>query len=113
LQGIVMARGPFGTFVTGTSSAESAFSPQAINLGVFHMPLFFIIAIGAGAFTLGATAVDVTSDVNAQRRDPTVQAQQMQPQQMQPQQLQFRTLAECQQAAVQQGHPPSVCQQRS
>jgi hypothetical protein len=25
------------------------------------MPLFFLIAIGAGAFTLGATAIDVTS----------------------------------------------------
>ena len=29
------------------------------------MPLFFIIAIGAGAFTLGATTVDVTSDTKA------------------------------------------------
>lgn len=26
------------------------------------MPLFFLIAIGAGAFTLGATTVDVVSD---------------------------------------------------
>lgn len=26
------------------------------------MPLFFLIAIGAGAFTLGATTVDVVND---------------------------------------------------
>jgi len=70
------------------------------------MPLFFIIAIGAGAFTLGATAVDVTSDVSAQRRDAAAQAQQVQ-------QVQYRTLAECQQAAVQQGLPATSCQQRS
>jgi len=67
------------------------------------MPLFFIIAIGAGAFTLGATAVDVTSDVNAQRRDRAVQAQQ----------VPYQTMEQCQQAAVQQGLPPSACQQRS
>jgi len=71
------------------------------------MPLFFIIAIGAGAFTLGATAVDVTSDVNAQRRDAA------QVQQVQPQQVQYRTMAECQQAAAQQGLPASSCQLRS
>ena len=74
------------------------------------MPLFFIIAIGAGAFTLGATAVDVTSDVSAQRRDRAVQAQQVQ---AQPQQVQYRTMAECQQAAAQQGLPATYCQQRS
>ncbi|HSI00911.1 MAG TPA: hypothetical protein VLA02_09930 [Reyranella sp.] len=72
------------------------------------MPLFFIIAIGAGAFTLGATAVDVTSDVRAQNRDRAVQAQQVQPQQ-----VQYRTMAECQQAAAQQGLPSTYCQQRS
>jgi len=67
------------------------------------MPLFFIIAIGAGAFTLGATAVDVTSDVSAQRRDHAVQAQQ----------VQYQTMEQCQQAAVQQGLLASSCQQRS
>jgi hypothetical protein len=72
------------------------------------MPLFFIIAIGAGAFTLGATAVDVTSDVSAQRRDAVVQAQQVQPQQ-----VQYQTRAECQQAAAQQGLPGTLCQKKS
>ena len=67
------------------------------------MPLFFIIAIGAGAFTLGATAVDVTSDVGAQRRDST----------MQPQQVYYQTMEQCQQAAAQQGLPAWTCQQRS
>jgi hypothetical protein len=71
----------------------------------FPMPLFFIIAIGAGAFTLGATAVDVTSDVNAQKRDPTAQVQQVQPQQQV-----YRSMAECQQAAAAQGLSANVCQ---
>ncbi|HYD07034.1 MAG TPA: hypothetical protein VEC60_14965 [Reyranella sp.] len=71
------------------------------------MPLFFIIAIGAGAFTLGATAVDVTSDVSAQKRDESAQVRQVQ----QPQQQQvYRTMAECQQAAVAQGLSANVCQ---
>jgi len=66
------------------------------------MPLFFIIAIGAGAFTLGATAVDVTSDVSAQRRDQAVQSQQV-----------YQTMEQCQQAVAQRGLPASSCQQRS
>ncbi|MBN9086619.1 MAG: hypothetical protein J0J01_06905 [Reyranella sp.] len=70
------------------------------------MPLFFIIAIGAGAFTLGATAVDVTSDVNAQKRDESAQMQQVQPQQQA-----YKSLAECQQAAAAQGLSANVCQQ--
>jgi hypothetical protein len=72
------------------------------------MPLFFIIAIGAGAFTLGATAVDVTSDVSAQRRDRALQAQQVQPQQVQT----YQSMADCQQAAAQQNLPATVCQQQ-
>ena len=72
------------------------------------MPLFFIIAIGAGAFTLGATTVDVTSDVSAQRRDRAVQAQQVQPQQ-----VQYQTMADCQQAAARQGLPATACQPKS
>src|SRR5256885_1260224 len=32
-------KGPIGTFVTGTFSAESAFSPKANNLGVIHAAL--------------------------------------------------------------------------
>ena len=39
------------------------------------MPLFFIIAIGAGAFALGATTVDATSDMRAQRESPTAQVE--------------------------------------
>jgi hypothetical protein len=35
------------------------------------MPLFFIIAIGAGAFTAGATAVDVTTDSRQARMHQT------------------------------------------
>jgi len=71
------------------------------------MPLFFIIAIGAGAFTLGATTVDVTSDVSAQNRERALQAQQVQPVQT------YQSMADCQQAAAQQNLPASVCQQKS
>ena len=71
------------------------------------MPLFFIIAIGAGAFTLGATAVDVTSDSSAQKRDQLTQTQQVQPLQAYP------TLADCVRAAAQQNLPASTCQQGS
>jgi hypothetical protein len=73
------------------------------------MPLFFIIAIGAGAFTLGATAVDVTSDVSAQKRDRIAQVQQVQPQQQQV----YQSMADCQQAAAAQGLSASVCQPKS
>lgn len=72
------------------------------------MPLFFIIAIGAGAFTVGATAVDVTSDTSAQNRERALQAQQVQPQ---PQA--YPTLADCVRAAAQQNLPASTCQQGS
>ena len=68
------------------------------------MPLFFIIAIGAGAFTLGATAIDVTNDVSAQKREEAAQVHQLQQQQV------YRTMAECQQAAVAQGLSANVCQ---
>jgi len=64
------------------------------------MPLFFIIAIGAGAFTLGATAVDATSDSRS-RPSPVQQGQA------------YRTMAECQQAAAAQGLSAGVCQQGS
>ena len=43
------------------------------------MPLFFIIAIGLGAATVGATTVDVTSDMRAHDRDRAAQVQQVQP----------------------------------
>lgn len=71
------------------------------------MPLFFIIAIGAGAFTLGATAVDVTSDTAAQNRERAAQVQVEPPQQI------YRSMADCQQAAVAQGFSPDACQPRN
>lgn len=71
------------------------------------MPLFFIIAIGAGAFTMGATAVDVTSDTTAQNRERAAQVQQVQPQQT------YQSMADCQQAAAAQGLSAAVCQQQS
>ena len=72
------------------------------------MPLFFLIAIGAGAFTMGATAVDVTSDTSAQNRERAAQVQQVQPQQ---QGQVYRSMAECQQAAAAQGLSANMCQQ--
>jgi hypothetical protein len=65
------------------------------------MPLFFIIAIGAGAFTLGATTVDVTSDVRQQR---TAQAQTNNYQA-----AGFATYEDCLRAAAQQSLPASAC----
>jgi hypothetical protein len=70
------------------------------------MPLFFIIAIGAGAFTMGATAVDVTTDVNSPKRDQA-QVQQVQPQQT------YQSMADCQQAAAAKGLSANVCRQQS
>jgi hypothetical protein len=71
------------------------------------MPLFFIIAIGAGAFTVGATAVDVTNDVSVQRRERAAEHA------AQAQQVQYLTMEQCQQAAAQQGLPATTCQPRS
>ena len=67
------------------------------------MPLFFLIAIGAGALTLGATTADVTSDMRqhdrtAQVRTTTFQASA------------YPTQADCLAAAAQQGVPASACQ---
>ena len=68
------------------------------------MPLFFIIAIGAGAFALGATTVDVTSDMRQHDR-PTAQAAQVS---FQP--SAYPTQAECVNAAAARGLAASVCQ---
>jgi hypothetical protein len=65
------------------------------------MPLFFIIAIGAGAFTLGATTVDVTSDAR-QQRTAQVQATNYQA-------AGFATYEDCLRAAAQQSLPASAC----
>ena len=67
------------------------------------MPLFFIIAIGAGAFTLGATTVDVTSDARQQQRAAQVQT-------MNYQAAGFATYEDCLRAAAQQSLPASSCQ---
>lgn len=67
------------------------------------MLLFFLIAIGAGAFTVGATAVDVTSDTSAQNRERAVQMEQVQPQQT------YATRADCQRAMAQQHLSSSSC----
>ncbi len=67
------------------------------------MPLFFIIAIGAGAFTLGATAVDVTSDAHQQQRQGAqVQATDFQA-------SAYATHADCLQGAYQRNLPASAC----
>ena len=66
------------------------------------MPLFFLIAIGAGALTLGATAIDPAADV---RHQNTAQVQT----------TSYRTYAtyeDCVRAMQQQYLPASNCQQR-
>lgn len=65
------------------------------------MPLFFIIAIGAGAFTLGATTVDVTSDM---RQPHTAQVQTTNLQASA-----YATYDDCVRAAAQQHLPGSAC----
>jgi hypothetical protein len=69
------------------------------------MPLFFIIAIGAGAFTMGAVTVDATSDM---RQQHTAQAQTVQATGFQP--AAYPTQAECVNAAAARGLAASVCQ---
>jgi hypothetical protein len=70
------------------------------------MPLFFIIAIGAGAFTMGAVTVDATSDMRQQGEgsSPKVsQATGFQP-------GAYPTLQECVNAAAARGLAASACQ---
>ena len=71
-----------------------------------HMPLFFIIAIAAGALTLGATTADVTGAApqNAQARAAAAQAR--------PTTFQagaYVTYDDCVRAAAQQSLPASAC----
>jgi hypothetical protein len=66
------------------------------------MPLFFLIAIGAGALTLGATAIDPAADVRHQN------TAQVQP-------VGYQTYAsydDCVRAMAQQNLPASNCQAR-
>jgi len=62
------AIGPLPRQGHGTAGCGLAFFCR-VTTKELDMPLFFLIAIGAGAFTMGATAVDVTSDTSAQNRD--------------------------------------------
>jgi hypothetical protein len=73
------------------------------------MPLFFIIAIGAGAFTLGATTVDVTSDMRHQERTAQVQATGYQAGY---QATSYGSYEDCVRAMQQRYLPASNCQQR-
>ena len=72
------------------------------------MPLFFIIAIGLGAFTVGATAVDVTADSRYSAHTARAMAH--------ANAAGFQASAyanpeDCVRAAVRQGLAPSVCPQ--
>ena len=69
------------------------------------MPLFFIIAIGAGAFTLGATTVDVTSDI---RQHDKASAQAAQAATFNP--SMYPTQAECVNTAAARGIAAAACQ---
>ena len=68
------------------------------------MPLFFLIAIGAGALTLGATAIDPAADV---RHQNTAQVQTTSQQA-----TVYATMDDCVRAMAQQNLPASNCQQR-
>jgi hypothetical protein len=68
------------------------------------MPLFFLIAIGAGALTLGATAIDPAADV---RHQNTAQVQTTGYQA-----TTYATYEDCVRAMAQQNLPASNCQQR-
>jgi hypothetical protein len=72
------------------------------------MPLFFIIAIGAGAFTVGAVTVDATTDVRA-HRESSAQVQAVQTTSFQA--SAYATPEDCLNAAALQGVPTSVCKQ--
>jgi len=66
------------------------------------MPLFFLIAIGAGALTLGATAIDPAADV---RHQSTAQVQTTSYQANA-----YATYEDCLRTAAQQNLPASACQ---
>jgi hypothetical protein len=70
------------------------------------MPLFFLIAIGAGALTLGATAIDPAADVRHQN------TAQVQTTGYQATPYIYATYEDCVRAMAQQNLPASNCQQR-
>ena len=67
------------------------------------MPLLFLIAIGCGAFTVGAATVDVTTDLHAQQKAQVMQTTNFQA-------SAYTTKEDCLRAAAQQGVPASACQ---
>jgi hypothetical protein len=69
------------------------------------MPLFFLIAIGAGALTMGAATADVTGSANANH---SARAQAAQTTSFQA--SAYSDPADCLSAAAAQGLPASVCQ---
>jgi hypothetical protein len=69
------------------------------------MPLFFIIAIAAGALTVGATTADVTG---AARQNAQARAAAAQPTNFQA--SAYATYDDCVRAAAQQSLPASTCQ---
>ena len=73
------------------------------------MPLFFLIAIGVGAATVGATAVDVTSDVRHDTRS-SAQVQAVQAPAPTFQATAYATQTDCLNAAALQGVSASACQ---
>ena len=76
------------------------------------MPLFFLIAIGAGAMAVGATTVDVTTDAHAKERAAAhAQMNQVQAQRADFNANAFSSHADCLNAAYQQNLPASVCPQ--
>ncbi len=69
------------------------------------MPLFFLIAIGAGAMTVGATTVDVTTDARHQERAAAhAQASGFQANA-------YVTHEDCVKAAIQRGLSAAACSQ--
>lgn len=73
------------------------------------MPLFFLIAIGVGAATLGATTVDVTTDNNHRH---TAQVQQVQTTQALTADFNagaYKNRADCLKAAYEAKLSASVC----
>ncbi len=70
------------------------------------MPLFFLIAIGAGALTLGAKAIDPAADVRHQN------TAQVQTTGYQATPYTYATYEDCVRAMQQQYLPASNCQQR-
>ena len=75
------------------------------------MPLFFIIAIGAGAMTVGAVTADIASDGRFHGANDSSHTAQAAPAQGGFQASAYPTLQDCLNAAAGRGVPASACQQ--